>query len=100
MQTAPDDDTPALPPQLLFLKRLVTTLMIVMIVGFVILITSFVIRINADPLPLPDQITLPEGTTAITFTQGTDWFAVTTSQNQILIYDRSTGQLKQTVDVE
>ena len=81
------------------LKRLVTTLTVVMILGFLVLIAALVIRLNADPLPLPDRISLPEGVTATAFTQGTDWFAVVTDDNSILIYDRSTGSLRQTVEI-
>ncbi len=71
-----------------------------MILGFLVLIAALVIRLNADPLPLPDRITLPEGTSAVAFTQGTDWFAVVTDADRILIYDRATGALRQTVVVE
>jgi hypothetical protein len=93
-------DNGSLPPQLIFLKRLVTALGVVMIGGFLVLIAALVIRLNADPLPLPDRITLPEGVTATAFTQGTDWFAVVTSDNRILIYDRTTSALRQEVTVD
>ena len=89
-----------LPPSLRGLKRLVTTLTLVMILGFLVLIAALVIRLNADPLPLPDQISLPEGVRAQAFTQGTDWFAVVTDAGTILIYDRTTGRLRQTVMIE
>ena len=98
METSSDNGT--LPPQLIFLKRLVTALGVVMIGGFLVLIAALVIRLNADPLPLPDRITLPEGVTATAFTQGTDWFAVVTSDNRILIYDRTTSALRQEVTVD
>lgn len=94
------DDTPeALPPLAIYLKRLVTTLAVVMIAGFLVLITLLVIRLNADPLPLPDRVTLPEGAQAYSFTQGIDWFGVVTTDNQILIYDRATSTLRQTIEV-
>lgn len=94
------DDTPeALPPLAIYLKRLVTTLAVVMIAGFLVLITLLVIRLNADPLPLPDRVTLPEGAQAYSFTQGIDWFGVVTTDNQILIYDRSTSTLRQTIEI-
>lgn len=84
----------------IYLKRLVTTLAVVMIAGFLVLITLLVIRLNADPLPLPDRITLPEGVTAYSFTQGRDWFGVVTSDDQILIYDRATSTLRQTITLD
>jgi len=94
------DDTPeALPPLAIYLKRLVTTLAVVMIAGFLVLITLLVIRLNADPLPLPDRVTLPDGAQAYSFTQGIDWFGVVTTDNQILIYDRATSTLRQTIEV-
>lgn len=96
----PSDDKIELPPQLMFLKRLVTALSVVMIAGFLVLIVSLVIRLNADPLPLPDQIALPEGVSATAFTQGEDWFAVVTSINTIMIFDRGTGALTKTVTID
>lgn len=98
METSSDNGS--LPPQLIFLKRLVTALGVVMIAGFLVLIAALVIRLNADPLPLPDRISLPEGVTATAFTQGTDWFAVVTSDDRILIYDRTTSALRQEVVLE
>lgn len=81
------------------LRRLVTVLTVVMIAGFVTLIVALVIRLNADPLPLPAQISLPAGVTAVGFAQGADWFAVVTSDDRILIYDRTTETLRQTVEI-
>jgi len=96
---APDEDT-AWPSQLRWLKRLVTALAGVMILGFLVLIAALVIRLSANPLPLPERIVLPEGTSAVAFTQGTDWFAVVTDDDRILIYDRATGQQRQEIAVE
>ena len=70
-----------------------------MIVGFLVLIAALVIRLNADPLPLPDRITLPDGVNARAFTQGVDWFGVVTDADTILIFDRATSQLRQTVEI-
>ena len=84
----------------IYLKRLVTVMAVVMIAGFVILITLLVIRLNADPLPLPERISLPDGVEAYSFTQGRDWFGVVTSDDQILVYDRATGALVQTIQVD
>lgn len=89
-----------LPPSLRWLKRMVMILMVVMIVGFVLLIVTLITNLNADPLPLPERVTLPEGQAAVAFTQGTDWFAVVTDADEIHIYDRGTGVLRQTVLVK
>jgi hypothetical protein len=92
-------DEPPLPPSLRLLRRLVMALTVVMILGFVVLIGAFVIRLNADPVALPDTIALPDGSTATAFTQGPDWFAVVTADDRILIFDRTTGSLFQTVTI-
>jgi hypothetical protein len=99
MDKAPEDFGD-LPPSLRWLKRLVIMLAGVMILGFLVLIAALVIRLNADPLPLPDQISLPPGVNALAFTQGADWFAVVTDADTILIYDRGTGSLRQTVRID
>jgi hypothetical protein len=98
MPDASSDDPP-LPAGLRLLRGLVLTLTAVMIAGFVIMIGAFVIRLRAAPPPLPASITLPDGTVATAFTQGADWFAVVTADDRILIYDRDTGTLFQTVTV-
>ncbi len=94
-----DIETPPEPPNLRFLRLLVTTLTAIMIVGVVTVVWLLVIRLNADPAPLalPDEVTLPDGITATAFTIGSDWFAVVTEDDRILIYDQATGALRQTV---
>ena len=88
-----------LPPGLRFLRQLVTVLTVVMIVGVVLIAALLVIRLNQPALTIPDQITLPPRTTAISYTQTQDWFAVVTDENKILIFDLN-GQLIQEVDVK
>lgn len=61
------------------------------------MIGAFVMRLRAAPPPMPATITLPDGTTATAFTQADDWFAVVTDDDRILIFDRDTGALVQTV---
>jgi len=97
---SPEGPEPELPPSLRMLKRLVTALTVVMIAGFLVLIGAFVMRLNAGGPSLPDSVDLPEGATAAAFTQGSDWFAVVTTDDRILIYDRLTGQLRQTLAIE
>ncbi len=77
-----------------------TALTVVMIAGFLVLIAALVMRLNAGGAPLPASVRLPEGSEAAAFTQGSDWFAVVTTDDRILIYDRLTGQLRQTVTIE
>lgn len=77
-----------------------TALTAIMIAGFVVLIAALVMRLNAAGPELPDGVDLPEDAEAAAFTQGGDWFAVVTTDDRILVYDRLTGQLRQTLQVE
>lgn len=70
-----------------------------MICGVLVVVALLVTRLNDDKPILPEQIALPDGARANAFTQGPDWYAIVTDHNQILIYDRLTGQLTQTVDI-
>ena len=83
------------------MRILVTTLTATMIVGLLAIVVLLVIRFTspAANLQVPDSITLPDGTTATAFTQGTDWYAVVTSSEEILIFDRATGELRQTIRI-
>lgn len=95
-----DMDDPVEPANLRFLRRLVTVLTVVMIAGVLVVIGLLVTRLNRDTPVLPDQIVLPDGAEARAFTQGPDWYAIVTSDDRILIFDRLTGALRQTVEVE
>ena len=94
------DDPVDEPANLRLLRRLVTVLTTVMICGVLVVIGLLVTRLSRDAPPLPSEITLPDGATARAFTQGPDWYAVVTSDDEILIFDRLTGKLTQTVQIE
>lgn len=95
-----DTPQPDVDPTLVrMLRTLVTVMSVVMIVGFIVLIVLFVIRFRDQPAPLPAEITLPEGQSPYAVTRGKDWYAVVTQDQQILIYDASTGKIVQTVDI-
>lgn len=100
MQNAPDDDPIPEPPNLRFLRRLVTTLTVTMIAGVILITALIVIRYNQSSTPLPNVITLPDGTTATAFTQARNWYAVVTEDDQILIFARDNGRLLQTIRVQ
>ncbi len=92
---APDAKT------LRYLKVLVTVLTVTMILGFLTIVALFVMRFaEMNRVELPDAITLPDGTTATAFTQGEGWFAVVTQGDEILIYSRVTGNLRQRIAIE
>ena len=95
MQDTPDA-LPDLPPSLRLLKGLVMVLMVTMIVGVITVVWLLVTRMpdgNAAPV-LPASITLPDGLVAEAVTVGKGWFAVVTTDQQILILG-SDGTLKQ-----
>jgi Family of unknown function (DUF6476) len=95
-----DHSPEGLPPGLRFLKTLVTVLTISMIVGVITIVTLLVTRLQGGgALPLPEVITLPDGAQAQAVTVGTDWYAVVTTDNRILIFDRLTGKLRQEITV-
>lgn len=71
-----------------------------MICGLVVVITLLVIRLSASGPSLPDSIDLPDGTRATSFTVGSGWYAVVTGDNRILIFDRTSGKLRQTIEIE
>ncbi len=88
------------PPQLKFLRRLVTTLTVVMIGGLVVVITLLVIRLSDDGPRFPNEITLPNGVTAEAVTFGNGWVAVVTEDQRILILDPDTSALRQEIDLK
>jgi len=94
------DNVPTEPANLRFLRRLVTVLTAVMILGVTTIVALLILRLQAPPrLPLPAAITLPDGARAAAFTQGRTWYAVVTETDEILIFDRDTGALAQRVQI-
>jgi len=71
-----------------------------MLIGVVIVVGLLVTRLSPKGPDLPQMITLPDGSTATTFTQGDTWYAIVTSENQILIYNRTDGELRQTIEIK
>ena len=100
MDDLPENTDLAEPANLRFLRRMVTVLTTVMILGVVVVIGLLVTRLTRDTPILPAQITLPDGASAVAFTQAADWYAVVTDANEILVFDRVSGALRQTVVIE
>ena len=95
-----DNPRPVDPATVKFLRVLVTVLTGTMILGLVVLIGLFVIRFSAGAPPLPEAIELPEGVAATAVTVGDDWYAVVTRDDRILVFDRDTGRLRQSVQID
>ncbi|MEO1732677.1 MAG: DUF6476 family protein [Pseudomonadota bacterium] len=89
---------PEEPANLRFLRRLVTVLTAVMIFGLLTITALIVIRYRTPAPLLPDAITLPNGSRAVAFTTTPRWYAVVTSDDDILIFNRD-GVLQQTIPV-
>lgn len=94
----PEDELPE-PPSLRFLRLLVTGLTAVMVAGLLLILGLIWHRYSNARAPLPEVITLPDGATATAYTQGADWYAVVTADDRILIFDRATGELRQTLRI-
>ena len=70
-----------------------------MIAGVVLIIALLVIRLQKPAVLLPQEIALPAGATAKAVTQGDDWYAIVTTDDDILIFDRLTGALRQQIAI-
>ncbi|GIT90086.1 hypothetical protein JANAI62_04310 [Jannaschia pagri] len=75
------------PANLRFLRRLVTVLTAVMIIGLVTVIGLLVQRLRLPSVPVPEALALPDGTEIHAVTQGPGWWAVVTGDGRILLYD-------------
>jgi hypothetical protein len=93
---------PVSPATLKFLTRLITVLTATMILGLLVIVGLLVTRFWSAPAlpPLPEAITLPEGARATAFTQAETWYAVVTQDGRLLVYDRDTGALRQSVEIK
>lgn len=77
-----------------------TVLTIVMIGGLLVIVALFVIRFSTGAPVMPEQITLPDGSVAESFTVSRDWYGVVVNGGtQILIFDRPSGRLRQTIEI-
>ncbi len=84
-----------------YLRLLVTILTATMVIGFIVIVVLFVTKFSDAFGPkLPDVITLPDGAKPLAFTQGSNWYAVVTKDDQVLIFDRKTGVLRQTLQID
>ena len=72
------------------LRRLVTTLTVVMIASILAVVALLVIRMPSPgdllSVPVPPELDLPEGAVPTAFTRGRTWFAVVTEDERILVF--------------
>ncbi|MCY4542446.1 MAG: DUF6476 family protein [Rhodobacteraceae bacterium] len=100
-----EDTSPPLSDRtsLRWLKVLVGVLTVTMIVGFVVIVVLFALRFkefsSSAALQLPEFIDLPEGTRALSYTQGESWYLIVTDSQEILLFNRSSGELMQRVEI-
>ncbi len=79
---------------------MVMLLTAVMIGGVLVTFALIVIRLTDRTPTLPDQVELPDGARAQAVTIGNNWYAVVTDDNRILIFDKTTGNLRQEISVD
>ena len=83
-----------------FLRRLVTALTGVMILGVGTIVVLLALRLARDPdIPFPPELHLPEGARPLAVTAAADWFAVVTDDERILVFDRATGTLRRDIPI-
>ncbi len=75
-------------------------LTVVMIGGVLVTFALIVIRLTDRTPTLPDQVELPDGAKAQAVTIGSNWYAVVTDDNRILIFDKTTGRQRQEIVIE
>ncbi len=86
-----------MPPSLRFLKGLVITLMITMIVGVITVVALLVTRMpngNAAVPRVPADLALPAGVKAVAVTFGAGWTVVVTTDDRILVFDAKGGLIQ------
>ena len=83
-------------PELAWLRRLVTALALMMMLGIAVVAATLWLRLSPSLPELPEAITLPNGETAAAVTFARDWTVVVTGRGNILLFDRS-GRLRQSL---
>lgn len=79
---------------------MITVLTLTMIFGLLTIIGLIVMRFTGEVQPpLPAEIVLPDGSKAQSFTVGSDWAAVVTQDDRIIIFDREDYSIRQTIQI-
>lgn len=77
---------PRLPPDLRFLKVLVTVLTGVMIAGVITIVALLVTRLPGAAITVPDALQLPEGAQVLSVTQAPAFWLAVTTDNRVLLF--------------
>ena len=88
-----------IPPSIKLLKLLVTVLACVMIIGFIIIVSLFVLNFQKSHVSIPVTLELQTGIKPIAFTQTKDWFSIISATNEILNY-KNDGTLIKSITVQ
>ena len=105
MRVEPDMDEPeekpaALPPDLRFLRVLVTVLTAAMILGVITIVFLLVIRLNAETAPIlvhPEMFEIPEGVGTIGFSVVNGQTIIIGDDAVIRVFDSETRTLLQEI---
>lgn len=83
MGNADNDQLPPEPPQIRLLRRLVTALTVVLIVGMIVIVGLMVWRLGPRGVgpALPAEIALPAGERLTGYAQNPDWTVLITSDD-------------------
>ena len=74
--------------------------MITMIGGVITIVAVLVTRMpDGNTIPLPENLTLPDGAQAASFTLGTDYMVITTTDGRILVFGRD-GTFRKSVPLD
>ncbi|MEM9707566.1 MAG: DUF6476 family protein [Pseudomonadota bacterium] len=83
------------------LRRLVTVLTAVMIVGVSTIVVLLALRLNRPAPPMfPESMALPEGAVPQAVTRGEDFLIVVTEDGRILVFDPSGAELRQEITLD
>ena len=100
MSDASELDPPVETSQIKWLRRMVMALTSVMIGGVLVTFALIIFRLSDRTPTLPEDISLPDGASAQAVTIGSNWYAVVTDDDRILIFDKTTGKLHQSVTLD
>ena len=88
-----------MPPDLRFLKGLVTVLTAVMIGGLITVVALLVTRLPGGAVAVPEELAMPAGTEVFAITQTPALWLVTTRDERLLVFERD-GTLRREIALD